>query len=436
MKNPLPEWWRYLRARRDDEASESGSIRFGDVVRVAVSQLREGRVFFYANVIAISVGVLLIVVMLSIAVGVRRYVDRTLQKEASADMIEVSSDARVAAAPPLTYAHLGELALIPNVHFVYPVVQGIFAEVSARHGSSTFVSLASTVGKGDPELTRYVFLAGGVDALHGDSLVIPDGVMRQFGMNEARAAIGRKVSLRLTRAGVHGDESVDLPLTIAAVARATRFSRCYVTLPLAQRILRWQDHVTVPGALVVAGGEERTFVFDTVYVYANSVGDVARIRETVERRGYQTASILDSIRRYQQILFVATVVLTSLGAIALFAGAISIFNASYASVMRRLREFAIYKTYGATRGAIVRLVLAEAVITATFAGLIGFAAAAVVCLVLQRFAAGQVDAILFPIEWWLSLVAEATAFVACVLAAIGPAQIAARLTPVEVFRIG
>lgn len=412
-------------------------MRMKDVLRVAVSQLRERPVFFYANVTAISVGVLLIIVMLSIAVGVRRYVENTLRKEAAADMIEVSSDPRIAAAPPLTYAHIDELAHMPSIRSVYPVVQGLLADLATPHGDSTFISVASTTGNTDPEVARYAFLAGNVAALHRDGVVVPETVVRQLAIVDPAAAIGRRVVLRVTRAGARGDESVDLPLTIAAVARETRFSRCYIFLPLAQQIVKWQSNLAAPAPTV--GGVaaiDRAFVFETIYVYAADVASVAATRKALEGRGYQTASILDSIRRYDQILFVATIVLTSLGAIALFTGSISIFNAALASVMRRLRDFAIYKTYGATGGTIMRLILAEAVITALVAGVIGFAAAAVVCLTLQHFAGSRVETVLFPVEWWLALVAEGTALVACVAASFRPARMAARLTPVEVFRIG
>ena len=416
--------------------SDDRSMRMSDVLRVAVSQLRESPVFFYANVTAISVGVLLIIVMLSIAVGVRRYVENTLRKEAAADMIEVSADARIAAAPPLTYAHIAEIARMPAIRFVYPVVQGVFADLATRNGESTFISLASTTGSTDPEVTRYAFLAGNVAALHRDSVVVPESVVRQLAIVDPRAAVGRRVTLRITRAGLHGDESVDLPLTIAAVARETRFSRCYVLLPLAQQIVKWQSNIAAPPPVLAATAIDHTFVFDTIYIYTTDVASVPATRTALERRGYQTASILDSIHRYDQILFAATIVLTSLGAIALFTGSISIFNAAYASVMRRLRDFAIYKTYGATGGMIMRLVLAEAVLTALVAGLIGFAAAAAVCLTLQHYAGSRIETVLFPVEWWLALVAELTALGACVLASLRPARIAAHSTPVEVFRIG
>jgi ABC-type antimicrobial peptide transport system permease subunit len=243
---------------------------------------------------------------------------------------------------------------------------------------------------------------------------------------------GQQVLLHLTRSG---GEALDIPVVIGEVARQTRFSRCYAPLSLMRRIRRWQDtpHATA-AEIFNASDDDPAFVYDTALVYARSVGDVPSIRKELEKLGYRTASILDSVKRYRQIMLVAGVVLTSLGLIALFTGSVSIFNAAYAAVMRRMREFAIYKTYGATRAAIVAIVLTEAVITAIVSGILGFAAGGGVCLLLQHFVRSEVDSVLFPVEWWLAVVAFATACVASLAASIIPALRAARLSPTEALR--
>ncbi|HKR66895.1 MAG TPA: FtsX-like permease family protein, partial [Thermoanaerobaculia bacterium] len=236
--------------------------------------------------------------------------------------------------------------------------------------------------------------------------------------NELAAKPGDKVLLHLTRSG--GD-AFDLPVTIAEIARQTRFSRCYAPLELMRRIRDWQERKT-------------NTAYDVTYVYARDINDVSTIREALEKRGYRTASILDSVKRYRQIMLVAGVVLTSLGLIALFTGSVSIFNAAYAAVLRRMREFAIYKTYGATRRMIIAIVLTEAGITAIVSAIVGFAAGGGVCMLLQRLVRAEVDSVLFPIEWWLPLAAFAVACIASLAASILPALRAARLSPTEALR--
>ncbi|HEX7981720.1 MAG TPA: ABC transporter permease [Gemmatimonadaceae bacterium] len=411
-------------------------MRLSDVLRAAFAHIRRTPVFFYANLIAITVGILLVVVMLSMAVGLSRYVDATLKSEASVEMIEVTFDARTPGAKPLTLATLRELGKLPGCRLITPVVDSVFADLRLDKGPETFISLASTVAPNDPEVTRNPLLAGSYENLGGDqSLMVPEETARELGFSPAQGAIGRVVTLHITRSGERGIESLLMPMKIAVVARKTRHARVYAPLRFMRRVARWQSdpRLTARGAMT-APADDPAFAYTAALFYANRAEDVPALRAAVEKRGYRTASILDSVERYRQIMLVAGVVLTSLGLIALFTGSISIFNTAYAAVMRRMREFAIYKTYGATKKAILSLVLAEAIITAIAAGILGFAGGSAICLLLQRAVSAEVEAILFPVEWWLLGVAILTASLATIAASAIPARNAAELSATEAMR--
>jgi ABC-type antimicrobial peptide transport system permease subunit len=411
-------------------------LRFVDMARVAWNHIRERAVFFYANVVAISVGILLVVVMLSMSTGLSRYVEMLLRSEASAEMIEVTTDPRGGTAAPLTLRTLQSFGAIGGVRQIVPMVDSIFAELRGSRADA-FIALASTTGRGDAEVERNVIIAGSMAAMRSENtIVIPVNVASELGIVPPVAAAGRKLILHVTRSGRRGEESLDLPLTVVAVARQTRFSRSYAPLTLMRRIARWQNNRQLSDAEAFTERFDPTFLYDGARLYARSVDDVAPLRAQLEQRGYHTASILDSVKRYRQIMSIARVVLTSLGLIALFTGSISIFNAAYAAVLRRMREFAIYKTYGATQRAILAIVLAEAVITALVSGLLGFAAGGVVCWLLQRAVRKEVDTILFPIEPWLIGAALGVACVAAISASLVPARRAAQLSPTEALRIG
>jgi putative ABC transport system permease protein len=411
-------------------------VRLADVIRAAFAHIRRTPVFFYANVVAITVGILLVVVMLSMAVGLTRYVDTTLKSEASVEMIEVTFDARTPGAKPLTIATLRDLAKVPGARLITPVVDSVFADLRLGKGPETFISLASTVLPNDPEVSRNPLLAGSYEQLPGErQLIVPEETVRDLGISPVQTAIGREVTLHVTRSGPRGIESLLLPMKIAAIARTTRHSRAYAPLSLMRRIARWQsDPQLAAQAAMSARSDDPAFAYGAALFYATRVQEVPTLRQAIEKRGYRTSSILDTVERYRQIMLVAGVVLTSLGLIALFTGSISIFNAAYAAVMRRLREFAIYKTYGATKQAILSLVLAEAIITALVAGILGFAAGAGICLLLQRAVSAEVEAILFPVEWWLLGVALLTASLATIAASLIPARKAATLSATEAMR--
>lgn len=427
-------WWTRFRTR----IAASERFRFRDTARVAVGHIRESYIFFIANVVAIGVGVMLVVVMLSMSQGLSRYVNTVLSSEASAEMIEVTADPRTGVAAPLTARTIDALRALPKVQRVTPVIDSIFAELQDAPGHDTFISLSSTTGVGDAEVARSAFVAGSLAAMRAENtIVIPANVAGAVGIAPADKAVGRKVIVRVSRSGPRGEEWLALPVTIVAVARQTRFSRCYIPLSYMRRIWRWQNVPELTERAAMTGLQsDPAFVYGTALVYAASVDHVPVVRSAIEKRGYRTASILDSVRRYQQIMLIATVVLTSLGLIALFTGSVSIFSAAYAAVLRRTREFAIYKSYGATRAAILCVVLSEAAITALAAGILGFAAGGGVCFALQRLVGAEVDATLFPIEWWLLGAALAVSCIASLSASIIPALRASNLSPTEAMRVG
>ncbi len=396
-----------------------------DAVRIAWRNLLEGRVFFVANVIAIAVGVFLVVIMLSLANGIRSYAETLLQRDVGANTIEVSFDRRVGTAVPLTNERLRALSEIEGVGAVTPIVQGVFAELRGG-GPEALLSLWSTTGARDPEVARYPYSAGSPAPLTPNGIIINEAVAAEMKLFPVAKLPGRKVSLRVTRSGPRGEEARDIPLVITAVARQTRFSRCYVPLATMQQLWRWQNRVPA----------ETPFVYESALVYTRSVDDVEKVRKGLESRGYRTGSILDTLRQYREATRFIAIALGSLGGIALFTGAMSIFNAALAAVMRRMKEFAVYKSYGATRWSLVSIVMLEALMTAAVAASIGFLAAWGGGVLIRRFLTKDLGFNLFPVDAWLLLIAFGVAGAACIGASVIPAMRAADLPPGETLRAG
>lgn len=401
-------------------------MKLSDAARFSVRNLLEARLFFATNVIAIGTGVFLVVIMSSIATGISRYVEQLLKKEVGATMIEVTFDKR-SSAQPLTAPRLAQLERDPRIAAVTPVVQGVFAELRQPGQPEAFISLWSTTGGSDPETLRYSYLAGSPAAPGPQTMIIPQSVAAELHIFPATNALGRQVVLRVTRSSAHGDTAWELPFRVTAVARETRFSRCYVALSVMESLASWQ-------AGAPRGTVNTPFVYDTALVYARRLQDVSSIRSDIEARGYRTASILDTVRRYREITRMIAVILGALGGIALFTGSVSIFNTAWAAVMRRIKEFAVYKTYGASRRAIMTVVLIEAAITSAVAALAGFGLAALGRLLIRRIIAADVGFDLMPIEPFLLGIAFLVSALACIGASIIPALRAARLSPGEALR--
>ncbi|HEV8241345.1 MAG TPA: ABC transporter permease [Thermoanaerobaculia bacterium] len=392
-----------------------------------VRQSLRAWVFFTANVVAIGLGAFLLSVLLALSTGIERAVDRLTTSQASPLLIEVrtATDGTGGALSPRA---LGTLRSLPGVRRVDPVVMPIFAELYRDAHRHVFVSVMSVADAGDPELARLRWLATAPRAPSGGagSLVLPLDVAQAVGFGDSRKVPGQSVTLRFGRTRGGGEETLDLPFVIAGVVTETRLSRCLVPVGTMTRLAAW--HAPGAGPWTGKGGAG---IVDAAFVYVRRLADVEPVRRALEGRGFQTKSVLDSVKDYGQILLAVRVVLGLIAGIAFLAGSASIFSATYASVLRRYREFAVFKAYGASRRDLYAIVLVENVFTAAVAAVVGFAAAAVVCFALNRLATERLGGDLVPIEARTFLVALAVAVVTCILASVVPAKRAAQSSVVD-----
>jgi putative ABC transport system permease protein len=118
-----------------------------------------------------------------------------------------------------------------------------------------------------------------------------------------------------------------------------------------------------------------------------------------------------------------------IGLIALLAAGIGIMNIMLVTVTERTREIGIRKSVGATRSAILRQFLLEAIVLCQIGGLLGILAGAAV----GNFVAFYFDIrATFPWNWAIAGVLGVT--VIAVIFGVYPAYKAARLDPIEALR--
>ena len=403
-------------------------MRFRDVLQLSCHNIARTKPFFVANLIAIGVGVLMIVVMLTIAHGVYTYSEQMLNEETSALAIEVSRDPSKTSSPPLTESGVRMLENIDNVAQVVPLIQGVFAGVKFGNKEPLMVSLSSASGGDDPELQRLDWLLGSPEDFASDrgTILLPANLISDLQFASSEAAIGQQVSLVLTRSQGGKEENKVVKVKVAGVARKTRYGRCYIPLAQMYDLAAWQDR----RAVIKKGPRE----YDRVMVYVNDLGDVKEVRYVLDELLYSTSSLMDTVNRLKEIALFIYVILGTIGGISLFTGSVSIFNATYASTLHRFKEFAIYKSFGATGGSIALIVLCDVVITSLLAGALGYGGGVVVTRAIHRFFLFDMSPELFHAPATLSVFAIGIALCLCLIAGLGPALKAARVSPAEIFR--
>lgn len=183
-------------------------------------------------------------------------------------------------------------------------------------------------------------------------------------------------------------------------------------------------NVAVRAAPGVSQEEVRDTLAAAFPEYSVSTG--AEVKEKISE---QLSTILDFVNYF----FVA------FGLIALLVGTFIIYNTFSMLVAQRLRELALLRAIGATRGQLTRSVLAEAALTGLIGSVLGvlagFGLAKAIFAVLEAFDLGipSGDLALTPMAVVTPLV---LGFVVTVFSAWAPARRAGRVAPVQGMRVG
>lgn len=120
-------------------------------------------------------------------------------------------------------------------------------------------------------------------------------------------------------------------------------------------------------------------------------------------------------------------ILVAIAAISLVVGGIGIMNIMYVSVIERVREIGIRRSFGATGGDILFQFLSEAILLSFLGGFIGLVLSFVVVAIIQRFFPAYID-------HTAVFVALGVSSAIGILFGVFPAKRAADLSPIEAIR--
>jgi putative ABC transport system permease protein len=192
------------------------------------------------------------------------------------------------------------------------------------------------------------------------------------------------------------------------------------------------------------GHDRRTdFIVFTTTDAANSVELTERLRgvlaarhrvDPADRAAFGIFNTLEEYRKFQSLFFGIALFIAVVGAGALFAGLVGVGNIMLIAVRERTREIGLRKAVGATPGAILIMILSEALMITTVAGYFGLVAGVGVVELLRRtglrveyFRDPEVDLV-------VAFGSLCILIVGGVVAGLIPARQAARVNPVEALR--
>lgn len=423
----------------------AGRLKFGDIVMTAVRNLGRRRVRNVLTAAGVLIGIVTLVAMVSFGVGVQREVQRNFETVGlenifvtarfSGERDDFDPFADPAPEAPLTPALVEELAALPNVVSVTPMLEmppGM--EIALTLDDQTLpVRIPGGGGTpldAGPPLNNQL-LAGREPAETGSGVLLLAGLAdRLLAPGETYDdLIGCSVTLTVT---LPRGETADFPSTIVGVRSG--FAERSIDAGIRERaamVSWWFDE---PDLLQTQG-------FNGLVVRASSLGAVTAVSEQIEARGLNTQSLETILEVANQVLALLQALLGSVGGLALLVAALGVANTMMMAIYERTREIGVLKALGASPGEIRAMFTVEAALIGLIGGLFGLIFGTLLGRLVdwighQFLISEGVTGVgqLSVVPPWLALGAVAFAALIGLLAGLYPAARAARLDPVTALR--
>ncbi len=409
------------------------------------------------TVMAVALAAALLTALLTIALTAETKVLDELAKggplsgikvaAAQADLTQLGQDdAEPGAALVLDQAAVDRIAELPFVRTVVPVTAigaTIVADVPRRDGTVLEAFTEGVVGVDIEQIpTLPVTVVAGRLPSPGSvtEVVVDEGFLQRlgYGRPDAAVVVGTEMAIGANRAIRVGDRLQFVPrwtraTIVGVVAQDAGPGQVLAPTSLVEPARQWiVEPLRGDGVRAEDVDPRAASPFGGVFVVADSIDDVGKVRVEVAAIGYSTSAPENIIASVDRYLRVVEIVLTSVGLIALAVAAIGIANASLAAVRERRREIGVLKAVGATDRDVRRIFLVESGSLGLLGGvigvLLGYGVALLVGVVVNRYLVDQGFGsvpVEVPVVTMVAVAIGAT--VLAVLAGILPAAKAARL---------
>lgn len=417
--------------------------RLWQLFLLALESLRRSRLRATLTAAGIAIATGALVSMFSFALGLQREAERPIQELGLLNNIEVTERARrpseEEAPAPLTESTLDRFEALEGVDLAYPEFrQGGILAVS-DHGRCQAIGMGVPQSPILSQIFQRVLCAGTFFTGESELQAIPgDLLVERLGFESPEKALGQKVRIQLggeVDAEVDDDSMIEVRIVGVFSPPGVSWRLRPTAILLPTDLLRDVRH----SRRGLAPDEDAPL--RRVVVRAKSPADVDRVAKEIERLGYDTQAVADSVGGIQTFFLFLQALLGAIGAVGLVIAGLGILNTLLMTVLERTAEIGLFRSMGATTGEVRLIFLVEAATLGLFGGLGGLVLARGVCWVLQwaidyymaRFERSfPGDAFLF--SPWLLAGAIFFAIVVSVLSGMYPASRAAKVDPIRALR--
>ena len=393
----------------------------------------------------VAIGVAALILMISLAIGVKLELLERMKSEAALTTLMVS---RPVGDPkdrggfpsmgrgytdPLTDEDIEQLRTIDGVDYVYPdfgLVLRIY--VLEDNDKKKFPIWIVGIPPREREELESTLMAGrffteGAE----DEIVLPSNAAERAGIEDPTTLLGKTIRMERTKRGER------YAFTVVGVADSKKlglFRAGQLMMPEARARDLW---VKTKGGISSTYDSEET-VYPRAILRVSKPGLLNATATRVQNAGFQTLSIDDIIKFLDQAFVVLEAFMAMVGGVGLIVALFGIVNTMTMAVMERTREIGIMKAVGAVNADVLRLFLFEAASIGVLGGAVGVLLGWMGGLLLNVLSRPLLDVApdtnLFHTTIPLALAAIGFAVIVSTLAGLFPAMRAARMRPVEALR--
>ena len=393
-------------------------MRFSQVIRTALSNLRSNKMRTILTVAGIAVGIGAIVFLVSLGYGLQNLSIKKIAGIEAIRTLEVSPGK--SSVYKLNNEMMAQIKKIDSVEKVSPVML-----IGAKNESS---------GKNTDLVVNLVdedfFALDGTSVAYGglfsnsdkDKAVASSALAKALGIDSS-SFVNKDLTLSLVFAkDKDTSETVKSTLKVAGIVNDD--STSYVYAPLSA----FSDRIT------------DATVYNSFKVKVSDQNNLSSVRKNIEDLGFTVTSIADTISQVNQIFRIIQIVLALFGIIALIVAAIGMFNTMTIALLERTRDIGIMKAIGVYNIDVAKIFLSESAMIATLGGifgtLIGQATGLFLNFIINLLAksVGGAAQTLFYTPWWLSTGIIVFSIMVGFSTGFYPSRRASRLNPLDALR--
>lgn len=451
---------------------------FSDVLQLSMRNLREAMLRTTLTMLGVSIGIASLVGMVSLGVGLQELTVGQFKKSGLFDSITVfpndtlfsraargrmarrgetgASTAKPEEPPkPLDEKALRELAALPHVKEVYPVlrmpVEVKYADYS-EFTTAVGVPLSSRDEGVFQKISYGTFLKNDTD----DACLISLDMAKAMTREEPKNLIGKGMTLSYATAGdiagaLMSDglgemkiQRTEKKFSIVGIVErepgpnfgAGMFSS--IMLPLKKIQEAGVRDFTNPQAFL--RGLNNKPSYNAVTVKVKRLQDTEEVEEKIKKLGFNAFSVNDALRGAKRAFIILDILLGLIGSIALAVASLGIVNTMVMSILERTREIGVMKAIGGSDWDIRKIFFVEASLIGALGGAVGVVLGWSVDTIINFGAnvyikqQGGAPAQMFFTPWWLVAGGIGFSVLISFLAGSYPANRAARVDPIKALR--